>query len=30
MSLILKASKEGDPVADACQEFIGKICKKPE
>lgn len=30
MSLIVRASKEGDPVGEACQEFIGKICKKPE
>jgi acetyl esterase/lipase len=28
MSLIVRASRDGDPVAEACQEFIGKICKK--
>lgn len=29
MTLIVLASKEGDPVAEAVQEFVGKICKKP-
>jgi acetyl esterase/lipase len=29
MTLIVLASKDGDPVAGALQEFVGKICKKP-
>lgn len=29
ITLITKAAEDRDPVAEACQEFIGKICKKP-
>jgi acetyl esterase/lipase len=28
VTLIIKASEENDPVAEACQEFISKMCKK--
>jgi acetyl esterase/lipase len=28
VTLIIKASEEEDPVAQACQEFVRKICKK--